>query len=255
MRDTWTTSTPIPRMGTRASWLRARGIRTWQSRDRRHKGSSGFAPERKTCILPRNRRAARTSSLKNGAKPLNQDDAELAARLKARDLEALGELYRRFGLAMRTLARSMLRNREQADDVCADSLVRILEAAPGFRGPRGLKTWVLRIVANRCRDAIRRRRFEGGSPDELDPLQHAGLRVSPEAEWDDAMDRAAMLAALERAIAALPVEQREAVILKERLELSVQETAEAMGISEGAVKSRLFRARLALLALLREWRP
>jgi RNA polymerase sigma-70 factor (ECF subfamily) len=69
------------------------------------------------------------------------------------------------------------------------------------------------------------------------------------------MDRATVLGALERAIAALPEEQREAVILKERLELSVAETAEAMGISEGAVKSRLFRARAALLAALREWQP
>jgi RNA polymerase sigma-70 factor (ECF subfamily) len=156
---------------------------------------------------------------------------------------------------MRTLARSMLRNREQADDVVADSLVRIREAAPGFRGPSGLKTWVLRIVANRCRDALRRRRFEGGSPDELDPLEHAGLRVDPEAEWDEAMDRGALLAALERAIAALPSEQREVVILKERLGLSVAETAEAIGVSEGAVKSRLFRARAALSASLRDLRP
>ena len=156
---------------------------------------------------------------------------------------------------MRTLARSMLRNREQADDVVADSLVRIREAAPGFRGPRGLKTWVLRIVANRCRDAIRRRRFDGGSPDELDPLAHAGLRVNPEAEWDDAMDRTAMLAALERAIAALPDDQREVVILKERLGMSVSETAESIGVSEGAVKSRLFRARAALLIALRDWKP
>jgi RNA polymerase sigma-70 factor (ECF subfamily) len=156
---------------------------------------------------------------------------------------------------MRTLARSMLRNREQADDVVADSLVRIREAAPGFRGPRGLKTWALRIVANRCRDALRRRRFEGGSPDELDPLEHAGLCVDPGAEWDEALDQKKLLDELERAIALLPLEQRDAVILKERLGLSVAETAEAMGVSEGAVKSRLFRARASLLSALREWRP
>ena len=230
-------------------------MRTWQSRDRGHEGSSGFAPLRKTCILARNRTAARTSISLNGETPLTDDDAGLAARLRARDLEALGELYRRHGDAMRTLARSMLRNRDAADDVVADSLVRIREAAPGFRGPRGLKTWALRIVANRCRDALRRRRFDGGSPDELDPLAHAGLAIDPGAEWDEALDRPALLEALERAIAELPFEQREAVVLKERLGLSVAETAESMGISEGAVKSRLFRARATLLAKLREWRP
>jgi len=153
---------------------------------------------------------------------------------------------------MLTLARSMLRDRDQADDVVAESLIRIHDAAPGFRGERGLKTWVMRIVANRCRDVIRRRRFDAGTADTLDPIAHAGLRVEPEAEWDESMDRRTVLAVLERAIVALPEEQREAVILKERLGYSVAETAETLGISESAVKSRLFRARAALLERLRE---
>ncbi|HTM57077.1 MAG TPA: RNA polymerase sigma factor [Candidatus Udaeobacter sp.] len=172
--------------------------------------------------------------------------------MRSRDLEALGELYRQMGTAMLTLARSMLRDRDQADDVVAESLIRIHDAAPGFRGERGLKTWVMRIVANRCRDVIRRRRFDAGTADTLDPIAHAGLRVEPEAEWDESMDRRTVLAVLERAIVALPEEQREAVILKERLGYSVAETAETLGISESAVKSRLFRARAALLERLRE---
>ena len=155
---------------------------------------------------------------------------------------------------MLTLARSMLRDRDQADDVVTDALMRIHDAAPRFRGERGLKTWVMKIVANRCRDLLRRRRFDAGPADSLDPLAHAGLRVDPEAEWDAALDQPALLAALERAIAGLPDEQREPVILKERLGLSVAETAASMGISESAVKSRLFRARAALLERLREWK-
>jgi RNA polymerase sigma-70 factor (ECF subfamily) len=154
---------------------------------------------------------------------------------------------------MTTLARSMMRDRDEADDVVADVLLRIHDAAPGFRGERGLKTWVLRIVANRCRDLLRRRRFDAGKADEMDPIAHSGLRVEPGEGWDDALDQPALLAALERAIDTLPAEQREAVILKERLGLSVSETAAALKISESAVKSRLFRARAGLLAKLREW--
>ena len=135
----------------------------------------------------------------------------------------------------------------------ADVLLRIHDAAPGVRGERGLKTWVLRIVANRCRDLLRRRRFDAGKADEMDPIAHSGLRVEPGEGWDDALDQPALLAALERAIDTLPAEQREAVILKERLGLSVSETAAALKISESAVKSRLFRARAGLLAKLREW--
>jgi len=154
---------------------------------------------------------------------------------------------------MTTLARSMMRDRDEADDVVADVLLRIHDAAPGFRGERGLKTWVLRIVANRCRDLLRRRRFDAGKADEMDPIAHSGLRVEPGEGWDDALDQPALLAALERAIDTLPAEQREAVILTERLGLSVSETAAALKISESAVKSRLFRARAGLLAKLREW--
>ena len=69
---------------------------------------------------------------------------------------------------MTTLARSMLRDTEAAADVVEDTLLRIHEAAPGFRGTRGLKTWVLRIVANRCRDLLRRRRFNAGRPEDFD---------------------------------------------------------------------------------------
>ena len=154
---------------------------------------------------------------------------------------------------MLTLARSMMRDRDEADDVVTDTLLRIHDAAPGFRGERGLKTWVLRIVANRCRDLIRRRRFDAGKADEMDPIAHTGLRVEPGESWDEALDHPALFAALERAIAELPAEQREVVILKERLGLSVLETAETLKISESAVKSRLFRARAALLERLREW--
>ena len=85
------------------------------------------------------------------------NEAELIARLRARDLDALGELYRELGGAMTTLARTMLRDADEAADVVEDTLLRVRDAAAGFRGTRGLRTWVLRIVANRCRDLLRRR--------------------------------------------------------------------------------------------------
>ena len=179
-------------------------------------------------------------------------EQELIARLRARDLEALGELYRLHGAAMTTLARSLLRDPEEAADAVEDALVRIHDGAPRFRGERGLKTWVLRIVANRCRDALRRRRFAGGPPEEHDPIAEAGLRVDPTAEWDAALDAPRLLAALERAIAALPAEQREAVVLRDRLGLSYEEVAEATGASPQAVKSKLHRAREKLKSALRE---
>lgn len=179
------------------------------------------------------------------------NEAELIARLRARDIEALGELYRELGGAMTTLARSLLRDPDEAADVVEETLLRVRDAAPGFRGPRGLRTWVLRIVANRCRDLLRRRRFTAGRPEDVDPLADAGLRVEPDEGWDEAIDRERLLAALERAIETLSPEQREAVLLRDRLGLSYEEVAETLGLSVVAVKSRLFRARAALKAALR----
>ncbi len=152
---------------------------------------------------------------------------------------------------MTTLAASLLHDADEAADVVEDALLRVRDKASGFRGERGLRTWVLRIVANLSRDVLRRRRFRGGRPEELDPLLHAGLRLEPVAGWDERLDRSRVIAALERAIAALPLEQREAVILRDRLGLSQEEVAETLGINVGAVKSRLFRARETLKSRLR----
>ncbi|HJY87090.1 MAG TPA: RNA polymerase sigma factor, partial [Candidatus Acidoferrales bacterium] len=101
-------------------------------------------------------------------------EVELIARLRSRDLEALGELYKELGGVMLTLARSMMGDKDEADDVVEDALIRIHQAAPGFRGERGLRTWTLRIVANLCRDRLRRAKFKAGDPEEMDPLAHAG---------------------------------------------------------------------------------
>jgi len=180
------------------------------------------------------------------------NEGEMIARLRRGDLDALGELYRELGPAMVSLARSLLRDRAEADDVVADCLIRVHEKAAGFRGERGLRTWVLRIVANRCRDLLRRRRFDAGEPEAHDPIAHAGLRVEPLEEWDHALDQEKALRALEQAIGRLPPEQREAVILRDRLGMSQEEVAVTLGIRVGAVKSRLFRARETLKVELKK---
>lgn len=160
-------------------------------------------------------------------------------------------MYRELGPAMTTLARTMMRDADEAADVVEDVLLRVRDAAPSFRGNRGLKTWVLRIVANRCRDLLRRRRFAAGRPEDFDPITESGLRTEPLEGWDAAIDQQRLLVALERAIDALPAEQREAVVLRDRLGLSYGEVAETLHLSEAAVKSKLFRARAALKEALR----
>ena len=181
-----------------------------------------------------------------------ENESALIARLRSGERAALGALYHELGADMTTLARSILRDTDEAADVVEDSLVRIHHAAAQFRGERGLRTWVLRIVVNQCRDRIRRRRFIAGRADEMDPIAHAGLRSEPVEQWDRAIDQRKLLAALERAIADLPPDQQEAVVLRDRMGLSYEEAAETQHVAVGAFKSRLFRARETLKRVLKE---
>jgi len=178
------------------------------------------------------------------------DERQLIARLRTRDLEALAEVFRRYGDAMTTLACSMLRDRSEADDVVEDALLRIHGAGPGFRGERGLRTWVLRIAANLCRDRLRRRKFDAGPVEDLEHVP--GMSFDPVADWDIALDQRSVAAALERAIEALPAEQRKTIVLRHRLGLSYAEIVETLGIPEGTVKSRLARALDALRDAMKE---
>jgi len=168
-------------------------------------------------------------------------------------MAALEQLHARFGAAMATLARSMLRDAAEAQDVVEEALVRAHEAGPGFRGERGVRTWVLRITANLCRDRLRRRKFMAGSLDGPVSLDDAALRFDPVEGWDDSLDQRAMALRLDHAIAKLPVDQREAVVLRHRLELSYEDMCGALGVPLGTVKSRLARALVALRAELKEW--
>ena len=178
------------------------------------------------------------------------DEKLLIRRLQGRDLEALGEVFARYGDAMTTLASSMLRDRTEADDVLEDALLRIHSAGPGFRGERGLRTWVLRITANLCRDRLRRRKFVAGTVEDLEPT---GLAFDPVSDWDGSMDQRTLAKALEQAIDTLPHDQREAVILRHRLGMSHDEMAKMLGVPEGTVKSRLSRALTSLRDAMKEW--
>jgi RNA polymerase sigma-70 factor (ECF subfamily) len=149
---------------------------------------------------------------------------------------------------MSTLAQSMLRDPAEAQDVVEEALVRAHEAGPRFRGERGVRTWMLRITANLCRDRLRRRRFTAASLDGPAPIDDPALRFEPVAGWDEALDQRVLAARLDVAIARLPVDQREAVVLRHRLGLSYEDMCGALGVPLGTIKSRLARA----LAALRE---
>jgi RNA polymerase sigma-70 factor (ECF subfamily) len=144
-----------------------------------------------------------------------------------------------------TLARYLLRDEHDAQDVVQDAALRALRHFEGFR-EGDARAWLLSIVRNCCYTWHRRRR---SNQREL-PIDH----VEPIASSTDPTDRAAIeaseRAAIQRAIAALPEEFREVIVLREIEELSYKEISDVVGAPIGTVMSRLARARKRLALAL-----
>ena len=142
-----------------------------------------------------------------------------------------------------SLARWLTRNDQDAEDVVQEAFVRALRFIDGFHGSEG-RAWLLAIVRNTCFSWMEKNRPAHMQPFDDDILEiPAQLAAGPESS----AERAANATALHRAIAALPLALREALVLRELEELSYREIARIAEVPIGTVMSRLSRAR-ALLA-------
>jgi len=144
------------------------------------------------------------------------------------------------------LARWLTRSREDADDAVQDAMLRAWRAFDGFRGG-DMRPWLLAIVRNCCRSAAgeRKRRGHVALPDEHDHMNGEALTFagpSPE----DATIRTDAGRKLDAAIASLPEEFREVLILREMEDLSYRQIASITDAPIGTVMSRLSRARTLL---------
>jgi RNA polymerase sigma factor (sigma-70 family) len=180
-------------------------------------------------------------------RPLDEDElVELARRGDLRAWETIVRAYQ--GIAFRT-AYLLSGNAADAEEAAQDGFVKAYRALGRFRRGAPLKPWLLRIVANEARN----RRRAAGRREALALRAAAQDRPgdavpSPEAALLEQESRARLLAAIER----LSDEHRDAVACRYLLELSEDETAAALGIRRGTVKSRVARALERLRAELGE---
>jgi RNA polymerase sigma-70 factor, ECF subfamily len=167
-------------------------------------------------------------------------DAELMAAHRTGDREAFGLLAERnfgrlWGVAMR-----LLDHPDDAADAVQEALIAALRRAHTYRGDASVSTWMCRIVVNVCIDRIRR--------DRTRPTVAWGDQDLP-ANTDPAGEVVTRMA-VDEALAALPVEQRVAVVLVDVQGWSVAEVARLEAVPVGTVKSRCARARTRLAELL-----
>jgi len=174
-------------------------------------------------------------------------DEELLARSQKGDMEAFTILVERYQKMLYTIAFRFLGNPEDAGDAAQEALVRAFKNLPGFRGQCSFKTWLQHIIANICRDALRRMsRRPTLSLDSLREIEGAPWELAAEEEVTSPEE--VFLARegedhIHQLIQALTPEYRLVVIMRDLQGFSYEEIATSLGCSIGTVKSRLSRAR------------
>jgi len=179
-------------------------------------------------------------------------DVELADRIARRDQAAFETLMRRHNGKLFRVARAIVRDDAEAEDVLQDAYLVAYKQIGEFRGEAQLSTWLTRIVINQALMRLRRQKRERvvvpfRSEDDRGP--HLSEVIDHKAESPtDATLRAEARRMLERRIDELPVAFRTVFVMREVEDMTVEETATCLSIPSATVRTRLFRAR----ALLRE---
>lgn len=177
-------------------------------------------------------------------------DTELISRAARGDAAAFGELVARHQAAVFRLTRTLARDPAAAEDALQEAFLAAWRGAKCFRGESSPRAWLLAIARNAARRGFRRRAGEPLRMESLDTLAAAaGWRSDTDPEG--VLLRRRRREALQAALEALHVQDREILIVRELEGLSGEETARVLGIGLAAVKSRLHRARLRLAARLR----
>jgi RNA polymerase sigma-70 factor (ECF subfamily) len=189
-------------------------------------------------------------------------DADLVQQALGGSQAAYHALVSRYATPAVNLAARMVQDRALAEDLAQEAFTRAFGRLSTYDQQRRFASWFFQILHNVTIDHLRRKRPPTVSLDDLEEAGHAGLTaIAPGRTLDRAPDAAAEQAALTRAVDAalsrIRPEYREAVVLRYREDLSVQEIADAMSVPVGTVKIYLYRARKELASILAAegWSP
>jgi RNA polymerase sigma-70 factor (ECF subfamily) len=178
------------------------------------------------------------------------DEAVLVAQAREGDTRAFGDLVRRYEGKIFRLANHITQNREDAEDVLQETFMKAYEHLEQFKGDSKFYTWIVRIAVNQALMKLRRRKTDKSVSldEEIDTGEDTVVREI--AAWgenpEEQFTREELGEILDGAVQSLEPPYRSVFVLRDVEDLSTEETAEALGLSVPAVKSRLLRARLQL---------
>ncbi len=178
-------------------------------------------------------------------------DDQLLLQAQAGERAAMEELLERHEPQIYRFALRMCGAQEAARDVLQETLLAAFKGLRDFRGDARLSTWLFQVARSFCIKENRKRAGEPAVHEALDAPAAEELAADAAREPDVVAHAREVGAVLKAALAALPEEQREVIVLKDVHGLPVEEVANVVGESVAATKSRLHRARLALRGLLR----
>ena len=156
--------------------------------------------------------------------------------------DEVGKLFDEHAARAFRYARALGLSHADADDVVAESFLRVLRSRGAFRGDAGFPTWLFRIVGNQVRDVTRASSRRGGRHEAWGARAQAVVTGVPDGSAEEKETRGA----LAEALALLGPDERAALILVTAGELSYREAAAVEGVSATALASRVFRARRAI---------
>lgn len=178
-------------------------------------------------------------------------DPDLVRAVQRGEPGAMDDLIRGTYTDVYALCRRLLGDPADAADATQEVYLRVVKSVLAFRGESAFGTWLHRVATNVCMTMLRRRgdvRARGQSAGWLDdPFDEL---ASQEASTEDRVADADLARRTAQALSRLPDDAREVVLLRDVQGLSTKETAEVLGVSEGAVKVRLHRAHTKLRELV-----
>lgn len=184
------------------------------------------------------------------ALPGGTEEAQRIASILAGNTHEFHDLIRPYERSAYGMALSMLKNEADAEDVVQEAFLKAFRSLRSFRAESKFSTWLLSITLNEARNRLRRKnavKMESldDSPDEQENISPALLR-----DWreipSETLERMEVRQMLQEAITSLPPIYREVLLLRDIEELSINESAEVLCITESSVKVRLHRARMML---------
>lgn len=192
------------------------------------------------------------------ATPTPSEDTELMRRVQTGDEAAFATLMQRWELPVKAVIGRVVLNASEAAELAQETFVRVWQQREKFRAGAEFRPWVFSIAINLARNRLRWwRRRPAVSLDEWGGMEGRGTSERVEGKTETigpaALEQAERAAAVRDAIAALPLDLREAIVLFEYEQLSHAEIAAVVGATPKAVETRIHRAREKLRGALQRW--